>query len=340
MTAQRFDRRQSDEVRRALVDIPVLIARLGLQDGSRRSSGGVQVLCPHHGERTPSCSITRGPDGTVRCKCFGCQWTGDVLTLIAEVRGYSLRDGEQFREVLAEGSEIAGLPWLADEIRDGREPDPNRPVPERPPPKPAPEYPPVVEVLDLWETSFRVTEDAAASGYLASRRIDARLVAEQDLFRVIGPDTARPAWAFYKGLPWTHTGHRLVTRAWAPDGAARSVRVWQCDGRNYPKRLPPTGHRAQGLVLANNAGVEMLRGNSRPNRVVIVEGEPDLASLTNETGAVLGVGSGYWTEEHAKKIPNKTPVIIATDPDEAGELYAHEVLKTLNNRVPVWRLSA
>ena len=92
-------------------------------------------------------------------------------------------------------------------------------------------------------------------------------------------------------------------------------------------------------MLANQAGVAMLQGKARPSRVVIVEGEPDLVSLANETGAVLGIGSGFWTQDHAKKIPNNTPVILATDLDEAGEKYAEDVTKSLNNRCPVWRLS-
>jgi len=87
----------------------------------------------------------------------------------------------------------------------------------------------------------------------------------------------------------------------------------------------------------------MLRGEKKPGSVVIAEGEPDMVSYScraAEDEAVIGIGSGLWTQEHAKKIPNGTLVTIATDQDEAGERYAQEVIKTLNNRCPVWRLVA
>jgi hypothetical protein len=343
MAVRQSDNRQRDSVKAALVDIPALVAGLGLSAGSKRCKGGITVLCPHHAERHASCNVTEGEDGTPRVRCWSCGWTGDALDLICEVRGYIKTDGNQFREVLAEGAEIAGMFALVDEIRDGREPDPNRPAPEKPQPKPAPEYPPVLEVLDVWETSFAVTEDNPASAYLRGRAISPEDCAKRDLLRVIGFGTARPAWSYAKGLPWVNTGHRLAMRAWAADGTFRSLRVWQCDGRDgYPKRLPPTGHRAQGLVLANDRAVEMLRGESKAERVVIVEGEPDHVTVSTRCppgDAVFGVGSGFWSEEHAKRIPNRTPVLLMTHADDAGDNYAKAIAKTLNNRCPIWRFA-
>ena len=58
-------------IRAALDDARGLAEALGLLDGRRgrdwqSQPGGVLVLCPWHDERSPSCSITLGPDGTVR----------------------------------------------------------------------------------------------------------------------------------------------------------------------------------------------------------------------------------------------------------------------------------
>jgi len=339
-----FDKnRQRDDVKHALVDPHALVVALGLQDSAKRTQKGWEVLCPHHAERTPSCGVYVGTDGTIAVHCLGCQWSTNAIGLIAEVRGYSVRDAEQFRETLAVGAEIAGLHSLADEIRDGEQPDENRPEVQKPKPRPEPEFPPVLEVLDLWESAFRVCDDLVANEYLKGRAIDSLRVAKSDQLRVIGFETKRPTWAYHKGLPWLNTGHRLIARVWAADGTMRSVRAWQCDGRDYAKRVPPTGHRAKGLVLANNVAVAMLRGEKKPAQVVIAEGEPDWACYAcraSDNEAVIGIGSGLWTEEHAKKIPNGTPVVIATDLDEAGERYAVEIVKTLNNRMPVWRLTA
>lgn len=336
-------RKYAPEVKNALQDVAALVTALGLMVGAKRAArGGWDVLCPHHGEKTPSCGVGIGPHGTIAVHCFGCQWKTDALGLIAEVRGYTLTDQEQFIETLAEGAEIAGHLALAEEIRDGRAIDPNRPKVEPPKSKPAPEYPPVIEVVDFWDSCVSVANDPAASKYLGSRSIQSSLVASRELLRAIAFETARPTWAFCKGLPWFSTGHRIIARMFTADGVFRSVRSWQCDGRDYPKRLPPSGHRAQGLVLANALGVEVLQGKAKAERVIIAEGEPDWVTASTRcknTDAVFGIGSGFWTEDHAKKIPNATPVAIVTDSDDAGNKYASDIAATLKNRCPIWRIN-
>ena len=81
----------ADRIRYALNDARALCDALGLLEGHigrgwSKQAGGVMVRCPWHDEKSPSCSVTRGPDGTVRVRCFGCGATGDALTLIAEVQ--------------------------------------------------------------------------------------------------------------------------------------------------------------------------------------------------------------------------------------------------------------
>ncbi len=63
---QHDPRADVDAVRRALSDPRDVCRRLGLDRGARPQGGGLMILCPAHQERTPSCSITRGPDGTLR----------------------------------------------------------------------------------------------------------------------------------------------------------------------------------------------------------------------------------------------------------------------------------
>ena len=96
------------EVRRGLTNPRGLCERLGLLKGAKAQAGGLSVRCPVHKEHNPSCSVTNGPDGTVRVRCFGCDFSGDGLTLIAQVYGLSLRS--DFREVLALGAEqVVGI---------------------------------------------------------------------------------------------------------------------------------------------------------------------------------------------------------------------------------------
>ncbi len=86
----------------------------------QRQAAGLTVRCPRHGG--VSCSVTRGPDGTVRVRCFGCDFTGDALDLVAEVRGIARN---RFREVLLEAAGLAGHSLSAlDPCAARREPSP------------------------------------------------------------------------------------------------------------------------------------------------------------------------------------------------------------------------
>ncbi len=107
------DRRQVEEVKRALSDPQRLAEALGIAEGSKRQARGILVRCPKHAENNPSCSITTGDDGGIGVRCFaGCDFGGakgggDVLHLIAAVRG--LDPSREFAEVLAEAAGMAGI---------------------------------------------------------------------------------------------------------------------------------------------------------------------------------------------------------------------------------------
>ena len=104
-----FDRgRLRDDVRQALSDPRRVAELLQLQEGSKpETSGGLLVRCPSHGESNASCSLTRGPDGTLRAKCFACDFSGDVFSVIAAVKGLDPR--RDFPAVLQVGADLAGI---------------------------------------------------------------------------------------------------------------------------------------------------------------------------------------------------------------------------------------
>lgn len=324
------------EVRWALTDARRLCHGLGLLDGSKPQPGdGLSIRCPAHPDRDPSCSVTRGPDGTLRAKCFACQWAADAIGLIATVRGLDVRNAEHFREVLSEGANIAGLYELEAEILDGQR---RHERPRVPPPEPVEEreYPPADTVAALWEAAGRVDEDRDASRYLVSRCIDPAEVAARGLAKVIAPPL--PKWARFGGRPWTETGHRVVVRAFDAAGAVRSVRAIRVTDGDTPKRLPPAGHKAAGLALLNRAAHAMVTGRYCPLTVVVVEGEPDhLSRSTVSDDAVIGIGSGAWTDALARKIPSGVDVVIRTHNDDAGDKYADRVVDSLAGRCKLWR---
>ncbi len=124
-----------DYLRQQLKDPGDLCRKLNLLDRARRQSTGLLICCVKHEERAPSCSVTTGRDGTIRVKCFGCDWTSDAIGLIAAVHGHSR---SMFADTLRVAAELAG----------------ERGGPMLPPPKiaPPPEYPPQADVLALWQS--------------------------------------------------------------------------------------------------------------------------------------------------------------------------------------------
>lgn len=333
------------EVRAALSDPRALCRALELDKGAKRQTAGLTVLCPVHAERTPSCSVTRGDGGSVRVRCFGCEFTGDALTLIAVARGLNLRS--QFREVLAEGARIGGLHHVLTEIENGR-PDPDRRAAaprarQSPPPAPERTYPPAGEIEALWGDSGPVAADPDGSGAMVARRIDPLDVDALGLLRCFRVDIAGnklPRWAAYQGQTWRDTGHRMLVKVYDADGVWRSVRGWRVGGGATPKRLPPAGHKAAGLVLANHFGLKLLRAQPAPKKIVIVEGEPDflVRSIANPELPVIGVLSGAWHAGFAERVPWGAEVVIRTHNDDAGDKYAAQIMATIRDRARVWRV--
>lgn len=324
------------EIRNALTDPVKLCTNLGLTERAQRQAAGLLIRCPVHGERNPSCSVTRGPDGTVRAVCFACDWRADALGLVAAVYGLQTR-GEQFREVLVAAAELGGLYMLVDEIR-GERPRADRPRVPAPPPEPERDYPPAAEVARVWEAAMPATDDGPTTSWLVGRRIDPEIVTTRNLARVLVDDGDLPSWARYRGESWWRTGHRLVIRVFDSSGAARSLRACRIGEGTTPKRLPPAGHKASELVIANRRAAGLLMGRARARRVIVVEGEPDwLTASTRYEDPVFGLVSGAWTSRIAQRIPTGAEVIVWTHDDDAGERYAAQVAKTLGDRAEVWR---
>lgn len=322
-------------LRAALADPVALCQRLGIDRPSKPNAGGLLVCCPVHGDKNPSCSVTTGSDGTVQVKCFGCDFTADALGLVAAVNGLDPR--RDFREVLREAATLAGREDLLDEPRDERERLQRRRSVPRPEPRQERDFPDAGEVRALWERAMPVTDDVDASGMLVFRRIEPTQV--RTLARVIqrGP---LPRWAGYQRRSWLETGHRMLLPTYDAGGVMRGVRarLVSAGSADVPKCLPPAGCRSSGLVLANEAARRMFVDGEWPGKLWITEGETDFLAVASQTpDAVVGIGSGSWTEDHAGKVPFGTEVLLATDDDEAGDRYAHWVATTLSGRARLRR---
>lgn len=151
-----------------------------------------------------------------------------------------------------------------------------------------------------------------------------------------------PPWARCRGGTWREASYRLIVPMWDAEGGLRSVRAWRVGGDpELPKRLPPSGCKASELVMADEWGLAMLRGQRAPERAVIAEGEPDtLTWMTrlNEPGtATIGIISGSWHAELADRFPIGTQVIVRTDQDVAGDRYYDQIRNGLKRRCFVSR---
>lgn len=329
------------EIKLSLADPIQVCDKLGLLGGRgsfTRQGGGVLIRCPVHDDRTPSCSV-QVRSSVLLWKCHACDASGDVLTLVAATRGLTMA-GDDFRQVLIIAAELAGLHSLVAELESGERRERPEPV-ARPEPTPEPErpYPPTRELEAFWEACGALGEPERA--WCDGRGLDAELVGE--IVRGLPVDGDLPRWVRYQGRSWRETGHRIVVPVYDSTGEMRSVRAIRVTDGESPKRLPPSGFKAAGLVMADEFGVAMLRGTYAPKRVLILEGEPDfISSVTTPTTHIyarIGITSGSWSAAFAARLPRGTKVFLATHDDAAGEKYAQAIEQTLTTQQALrWRI--
>ena len=200
----------TDDLRRRLASPALVASLLGLAadpvemaQRKRRASSRVMVLCPSHGERTASCSLTVGGDGTLAVHCFsagGRCLDGDVFTLIAAV--YRL---DAFKDVLAEARRLAGVsPYTA--------------VRARPPPPPPP---PISEPPRLADADFDALLAPLLAGATVRRQPD---VAAYLSRRLLLAEAEADGWAALPPAPeqarWI--AHLCATAPGGREAVARS----------------------------------------------------------------------------------------------------------------------
>jgi len=341
------------ELKRELANPRTLCFALGLGVDPRDrqwQSAGLTVRCPRHGG--VSCSVTRGADGTVRVHCFGCDFAGDALDLVAAAHGLGAR--RDFRELLRVATGIARRWDLTHALDASTCTDASR---EAPPSRTTVRhYPSVQEVAAFWHACIPCSLDPEVSELVTRRGLSPGLLDDLGLGRTL-PQTATrlPRWASFRGqrsrrAPWTETGHRFILPVYDPLGRVRSVRAWCVRDQGDPKRLPPAGHCARNLVLACSIGARLLacgcvpEGDRQPVRIIIAEGEPDFLTWATrysdacaDAPAVFGLVSGAWSDELAARFPRDARVVVRTHHDPAGDAYAEAVWRSLRGRCHVLR---
>lgn len=348
--------RGDDDVRRvreALADPAALCAALGLiPEGGRGRTwfadarDALRVPCPWHSERTGSCSVRRGPDGTVQVRCFACDASGDALSLVAVTHSLDLRT--QFRDVLSTAAALGGVdlsapyvshagalrkPYVAPEpeaVDDGGAMDAIADVLRRVAPLDGqPDVAAYVEARGLARAaSGWYALPADASQLDTVRDMIVRAVGDAPWLRsglcaVDGPNAGR----------WTFAQHRLVIPWCAPNGAVTTLQrraVVAVEG--VGKYVFARDHRPVcpwGLYEASEtAGAD--------TAVAIVEGALDAASFgmlcamrgLDGCGVALP-GAGAWRDAWAPWFAGRS-VFVALDGDAAGDRHAAHITASLH----------
>lgn len=315
---------------RARLDDPTELCRLlGLLDGyKRQAGGGVLVCCPAHKDRSPSCSVTHGDGGTVRVRCFACDFTGDAITLIATVHGLDTRG--DFKRVLEIGAGLADIP--IDGAMWSPDPAPKRPrMVSKPGPAAIPDsiFNEVASALthygaldrDLactksvsaYLTSRGILEWARADGWFAMGGHSAQALAcfaPEILHRCgLTDEAGRMRWPEHSlAIPWRNARGEVQTIQRRHLGTCEAAKRYV-----FPTGRGPT----------SPYGIERLTGLGP---ISIVEGAVDvLAKRTLDTlgwTTVLGAaGVSGWRPAWDDLVRDRI-VVVAFDADDAGEREA------------------
>lgn len=294
----------------------------------KRAGSRLRVRCPspQHKDENPSCDLN---DEKNVFHCHACGVGGGVVKF-ANLTGVMLKN-------------LAWSPPAAVQALP-------RPVPV------AKRKPfPVAEAKALWLRSSSVLDDPEVSAYLKSRGADPADVELHGLARAIPPGSEVPWWARCGGVSWTESGHRLLLPMHDRMGEIAGVRARRVFNAadELPKSLSPVGLSLKGVVLANSLARLLLAdgrlGDGSPAvdlvreaYVVISEGEIDFLADASQAldrdelaPAVLGIGSGWWTEEIASRIPDGTTVAIRSQGDPRGNEYSREIGRMLIGRCNV-----
>ena len=293
----------------AAVDLPALVEQ---RAGHGRQTGGRWVFhCPNpaHADTHPSFTVQRSRAGKWHARCQSqCDWHGDALDMLRWLDGGSVAEAaDRLRAWLGQPQPVRTSPTPARPHRPARQQhqvrsDNSRPIPDQV----------AATVMGRYLTSRGWPDDTPALFGLS-------VVAD----RWGRPRVRHPFHA------WDSTTQQWVVAAWQD----------RATGTAQPKWMTPAGVR---LPLYN---VRALDSPTPLAAVVICEGPADtitaaLALRDRPDMAAVGVaGANGWQSGWAALLGDAV-VLIAADPDTAGQNLTHAVLRDLGRPAVVLNLAA
>tara|TARA_R100000455_G_C6269963_1_gene125667 strand:+ start:911 stop:1969 length:1059 start_codon:yes stop_codon:yes gene_type:complete len=313
----------------------------------KRGNGQSILPCPACGllERG-SKDKKRGPVGFSRTeiswKCHKCGAKGDVVDFVA------FHFFQRNLKHLAKNEQAVVRDWFAENgyctasgVPAHVLPDPSSRPKVNAPTFEGPLRPPKDELNFLWENTqtFESAMEAASvwssslCEWLIARRFAPKVLDDTGCVRVLPPpvDFNFPDWFPHQ---WAGT-YRIAAKCYEPDGEFASI---HCRSVMYSKgRKPsgsktrwPVGYDAAGLLMANDAAVDMMKGKPKDDlyALMICEGITDFMRTCEQARresinlAVVAGTSGSYKNLSKTNIPKHLKIFIATDTDDSGDEYA------------------
>ena len=322
------------------------VTQIASQLEYERGSGQSLRPCPSCGmiERG-SRDRKRGPIGFSRTeiswKCHKCGAKGDVVDFV------SFHYFQRPLKHLSKPEQAVVRDWFAEKgyctasgVPSHVLPDPSKRPKVNAPTFEGPVRPPKEELNALWENTRTfeqameeaTTWSAPICEWLVTRRFAPRVLDDTKCVRVLPPpvDYNFPEWFPHQ---WAGT-YRIAAQCFEPDGSFASI---HCRSVTYAKgRKPagsktrwPVGYEAAGLLMANNAAVEMMKGRAGTvDAFMICEGITDFMRACEQAHreslnlAIVAGTSGSYKNLSKMSIPKTLKIFIATDTDDSGDEYA------------------
>jgi DNA primase len=312
--------------------IDELIARADIVEviGSRvtlkRAGSNYKGLCPFHGEKTPSFTVSPSKGFY---HCFGCAAHG---TAIGFLMAY---DNLEFPEAVEALAEMMGLTVPRESVGAPERKDEHEEL-----------YAVLREADQIYRAALRTNETAIA--YLKKRGIDGRTAGRfgigyassgwDTVLRALGTSEARIEKLLQAGLVVANDAgrryDRFRDRIMFPIRNAPRGQIIGFGGRvldaGEPKYLnsPETpifrkGHELYGLYEAR-------QNPGRPKEIIVVEGYLDVASLVQHgiENVVATLGTATTTENLRRLTRLTSRILFCFDGDRAGRAAAWRALET------------
>lgn len=293
------------------------VLRAVTSPAKQKVNGHTSYICPFCGHGENGDGITKNPKSKDRktIKCFGCNFSGDIFSLIGQLEGISF-----FPDQVRRAGDLIGI--SIDENREETEPR-REPAPIKESPK-TEKREEKKENRNEYKMELKEREDK--KGYL-KECMDRLNQTGYLMERGISESTAKKYSLGFDPHFSDNTGGKIWEALIIPTEGESYI------ARNTdPNAQKKERYRKVGEAKPFNA--RALRSSDKP--IFITEGELDALSIIEAGGEAIGLGSteniDRFLENYIKPQKPAQPLIIALDNDEKGEEATTKLVEGLEKQ--------